>query len=186
MKYNKRQLELMAQGADMEMILAAATPDTDGNQTTGNTPTVTTPEAGAKGDGVAINAEVALQLGEALGQIETMTAAAATQATLLTETQATLANAQAAQAAAETTAKELHGAVMARVKTIAITMGKSAPADDISAADLAALHTQLDAEFKTNFKVGSQANKTQATNQTQPSVLSSRLMAAARNLPTSV
>lgn len=174
MKFNKRQLELLAEGATMEVVLAAATPADDGTKTVV--------------DASAINTEVAAQLTEALGTIETMKTAEAAQATALAEMQAKLDEAETAKAKAEETAAALFAATHARTSAMAVAMGHSAPAPDMSAADLATLHTKLDTEFKAAYKPGQQSNNTAKASDADVKAQrqNARILAQAKSLPGSI
>ena len=188
MKFTKKQMELMAAGEPMEVVLAAGALDDD---------TKTDTKVDAKGDGkddeevdaTAINAEVASQLVEALGTIETMKGEATASATALATAKADADTAKADKIKAEETSTALYAAVHARTSQLAIALGQTPPTENISAADLAALNTKLDADFKANYVPGrksSNTNKTAKDEDNKMSAAQARMLAKAKTLPGSM
>lgn len=186
MKFTKKQLELMAAGEPMEVVLAAATLD-DNTKVEGK-------DGGGEddsddADATAINAEVAAQLVEALATVDTLKAEATTAAAALATAKADADTAKAEKVKAEETATALYAAVHARTSHLAVALGQSAPAKDISAADLAALNTKLDADFKANYVPGRQSSSTGKTAKNDDTKLSAdqaRMLAKAKTLPGSM
>lgn len=191
MKFTKKQMELMAAGEPMEVVLAAGALDDDTK-----TDTKTDTKVDAKNDGkdeevtaTAINAEVASQLVEALGTIETMKGEATASATALVTAKADADTAKADKIKAEETSTALYAAVHARTSQLAIALGQTPPAENISAADLAALNTKLDADFKASYVPGrksSNTNKTAKDDDTKVSAEQARMLAKAKTLPGSM
>lgn len=179
MKFNQAQLELIAAGASMEAVMAAATPGE------------TLPE-NDNGQIAAINAEVAAQLATSLGTIETMTAEAATASAAVVEANAKVIAAEAAVAAAEAVSTSLFAAVHERACTLSVALNKTKPAADMSAADLAALATSLNTEFMANYKPGAATkptntadanNKPKTQEQLKADINHRNMLAAAKLLP---
>lgn len=189
MKYNQRQLDLLAQGAPMEAVLAAATPvttdpqlptDPAAKKTKADTPEAPTAEA---------HAELAGQLTEALAKVQELEAKTAENSAALATANAAVETANADKAKAEETANAMYSAIHARTSAMAIALSQTAPAQDMSAADLAALHTKLDADFKASYKPGKQSSDTKAASNTvdyKAQMAQDRMLAAAKTLPGSI
>lgn len=188
MKLNAAQRKLLAEGASMEVVMAAATPETEDS---GDAAALAAAAAAAAAAG---NTDVTAKLTAAQATIETMTTEAATTMAALEAANATIATmtadaatAAAALTAAQETATALHAAVLAQTTGLAVALSKTPPAADMSAADLAALNAKLSAEFKANYKPGSQTAPTNST-ATKESVEDARkranLLAAAAKMPT--
>lgn len=189
MKFNAAQRKLLAEGADMAVILAAATPETEDGGDAAAAAAIAAAAAAAK-----VNGDATTELSAATAVIATMTAEAATATAALTAAQETIvkmtadaATAAAALEAANATATTLHAAVLAHTTGLSVALNRTKPAADMSAADLAALNTKLNAEFKTAYKPGAQAvdtNSTASKESVQEARQRANLLAAAAKMPT--